>query len=109
MIKLGQLFINGGMWNGQKIISAAWVDASVQPHVDLNYQLSNGYGYQWWLGGFTYQDQAIEVWSTRGYGGQDIFCIPSLGFVVAFTGQNYGSGQFLPFELMQDYILPSVN
>ncbi len=109
MIKFGQLFISGGIWNGQQIISAAWVDASVQPHVDLNYQLSSGYGYQWWLGGFTYQGQTIEVWSTRGYGGQDIFCIPSLGLVVAFTGQNYDSGEFLPFELMQDYILPSVN
>ena len=109
MIKFGQLFISGGIWNGQQIISAVWVDASVQPHVDLNYQLSSGYGYQWWLGGFTYQGQTIEVWSTRGYGGQDIFCIPSLGLVVAFTGQNYDSGEFLPFELMQNYILPAIN
>ena len=53
--------------------------------------------------------QAIESWSTRGFGGQDIFSVPSLNLVVAFTGQNYESDELLPFSLMQDYILPSID
>jgi len=109
MIKLGQLYLDGGVWNGQQIVSAAWIDASVQAHAALSYSLSTGYGYQWWLGGFTHNGQPIEVWSTRGFGGQDIFCVPSLNLVVAFTGQNYDAGEFLPFELMQDFILAAIN
>ena len=109
MIKFGQLFVDGGQWNGQQIISAGWIDASVAQHVILDFNLSSGYGYQWWLGRFTYDGQEIETWSTRGFGGQDIFCIPSLNLVVAFTSQNYESNEFLPMSLLQDYILPSIN
>jgi len=108
MIKFGQLFLSGGVWNGQQIVSPAWIQASIQPRVDLNWALSSGYGYQWWLGRFTYQGQEIETWSTRGFGGQDIFCIPSLNLVVAFTAHNYESNELLPFELLQDHILPAI-
>jgi CubicO group peptidase (beta-lactamase class C family) len=108
MIKFGQLYISGGVWNGEQVISSAWSGLSVERHVILNWDLSSGYGYQWWLGGFAYNGQAIETWSTRGFGGQDIFCIPLLNLVVAFTGQNYTSDETLPFSLMQDYILPSI-
>ena len=109
MIKFGQLFVDNGLWNGQQIVSSEWVDASVEQHVVLDYSTSSGYGYQWWLGGLTHNGQSIEVWSTRGFGGQDIFCIPSLNLVVAFTGQNYDSGERLPFSLMQDFVLPSID
>ena len=108
MIKFGQLYISGGVWNGEQVISSAWSGVSVEQHVILNWDLSSGYGYQWWLGGFGLRGQLIEAWSTRGFGGQDIFCIPSLNLVVAFTGQNYTSDETLPFSLMQDYILPSI-
>jgi CubicO group peptidase (beta-lactamase class C family) len=109
MIKFGQLFIDDGVWNGQQLVSSQWVATSIQPHAVLNWTLTTGYGYQWWLNRFTYNGQAIESWSTRGFGGQDIFCFPSLNLVVAFTAQNYESGEFLPFTLVQDYILPSIN
>jgi CubicO group peptidase (beta-lactamase class C family) len=109
MIKFGQLFVDRGVWNGQRILSTEWVDTSVDEHVALDYNLSSGYGYQWWLGRFTYNGQDIEAWSTRGFGGQDIFCIPSLNLVVAFTAQNYESNEFLPMFLLQDYVLPSIS
>ena len=109
MIKFGQLFVSGGVWNGQQLVSPEWSRASVERHVVLDWPLTTGYGYQWWIDNFTYKGQAIESWSTRGFGGQDIFCVPSLNLVVAFTGQNYEAGELLPFSLMQDYILPSID
>ncbi len=74
----------------------------------LDWPRSSGYGYQWRLGGLTYQDQAIETWSTQGFGGQYIFCIPSLNLVVAFTAHNYDANEALPFTLMQDFVLKSL-
>lgn len=109
MIKFGQLFIDDGIWNGQQVLSAEWSAASVQSHVELGWSSTSGYGYQWWIDRFTYNGQGIESWSTRGFGGQNIFCVPSLNLVVAFTAQNYESNEFIPFTLMQDYILPSID
>jgi len=106
MAKFGQVFIDNGKWNGQQIVSQNWVEASVQRHVSLSWNRTTGYGYQWWLDDFTFNGQRIDSWSTRGYGGQYIFCIPALNLVVTFTGRNYGdSAAQDPFDLVQDFVL----
>lgn len=56
--KLGELYRNGGRWNGRQIVPADWVTASVradgahlrpgQP-ILADHPLDLGYGYQWWL------------------------------------------------------------
>ena len=100
----------GGVWQGQQVISAGWVDLSVQAQVPLDWNDVSGYGYQWWIDDFMVDGQSIRSYSTRGYGGQYIICVPDLRLVVAFTGHNYGepeAGQV--FDLMRDYILPSAN
>ena len=109
MVKFGQLFIDDGMWQGQRIVSAEWIDRSVQSYTTLGWTYTSGYGYQWWVDRFTHNGISIEAYSTRGFGGQYIFCVPSLELVVAFTGQNYDNGlSNQPFDLMRDVILPSV-
>jgi CubicO group peptidase (beta-lactamase class C family) len=109
MAKFGQLFIDDGIWQGQQIISAAWVERSVQPLTSLSWTFTSGYGLQWWVDRFTRFGESVESYSTRGYGGQYIFCVPALQLVVVFTGQNYeNSLSNQPFELMQDIILPAV-
>jgi len=35
MVKLGQLYLQGGMWEGQRLVSGEWVERSVQRHVDF--------------------------------------------------------------------------
>ena len=109
MVKFGQLFIAGGVWQGQQIISAEWVDRSVEPRTLLPWDDTSGYGYQWWIDRLSVNGEPIESYSTRGYGGQIIICVPSLQLVVAFTGQNYGGDAFSgPIELMEQYILPAM-
>ena len=66
MIKIGQLFLQKGIWNGKQIISTEYIEAAVSPSPQ-----NSGYGYLWWLG---------EGWyGCRGYGGQSI---------TVFSGQN---------------------
>ena len=111
MAKFGQLFISGGIWNGEQVISKQWVEESVQRHVDLDWNWTSGYGYQWWRGKFTDSTgrTQLESWSTRGFGGQYIFCVPELNLVVTFTGQNYGNaGADYAFSLMQDFIIRAI-
>lgn len=95
LAKFGQLYLDGGVWQGQQLISADWIAASVTPHVDVSGIVSNseGYGYQWWLDELQYQNQLLETWITSGFGGQYTFVVPGLELVVAFTGRNYDNSQ----------------
>jgi CubicO group peptidase (beta-lactamase class C family) len=46
LLRFGSLFLNHGMWNGRRIVSARWVrQATGRPSTRLN----AAYGYLWWL------------------------------------------------------------
>ena len=54
--KLGELYLNGGMWHGNQIVPSSWVHASVTPdapHLTPEGKAKDpypvGYGYQWWV------------------------------------------------------------
>ena len=109
MLKFGQLFVNGGTWNGERIISSEWIAQSISRHNQLSWNNTSGYGYQWWVDRFSINGEQIDSYSTRGYGGQYIFCVPALNLVVAFTGRNYGTGAASrAFDLMRQAILPAM-
>ncbi len=113
MAKFGQLFIDDGMWQGQQLISPAWVADSVVRRVDISAwaTFSEAYGFQWWLDDFRHQGQVVAAYVTSGYGGQYIFALPDLELVVAFTGQNYGNGSGVAnlYVMIEAYILQSIN
>jgi len=48
MAKIGQLYLNGGSWDGKKIISAQWVAESTRVHSHWD-ELKLSYGYLWWI------------------------------------------------------------
>ncbi len=72
---------------------------------------SYGYGYQWWLE--RYNSEAIDAYSARGWGGQYIVVLPAVDLVVVFTGGAYDisalSVPMLYYDIIQDYILPSLD
>jgi len=113
MAKFGQLFIDDGIWQGQQLISAAWIADSVARRVDISSwsAYSEAYGFQWWLDDFSHNGQTVAAYVTAGYGGQYIFCVPDLDLVVAFTGHNYeyGPGTRDLYRMMEEFILPSIN
>lgn len=109
MAKFGQLFLDGGVWNGEQIISEQWVETSTQQRIDLNETGSFGYGYQWWMGEFEANGQAYRSFYANGYGGQFIFVFPELQLVVALTGSAYLEGQEEERsirEILENSILP---
>ena len=97
MAKLGYLYLNGGVWDGQQVVPAGWVKTSVEKHVATGGALD--YGYQWW----TYP--ALDAYTARGRGGQLIFVIPRLDMVVVFTA-NLNDDKAL-FDLIEKYIVPA--
>jgi CubicO group peptidase (beta-lactamase class C family) len=48
MAKLGYLFLNEGQWDGQQVLSSAWVEKATSPLTRHNLAISD-YGYLWWV------------------------------------------------------------
>lgn len=49
MSKIGQLFLDGGKWEGRQIVSAEWVKESTAEHSRWK-EADLPYGYLWWTG-----------------------------------------------------------
>ncbi|MCO7227140.1 serine hydrolase [Pleionea sp. CnH1-48] len=108
MAKLGQLYLNKGVWNGQRILSESWVDESIVKHVDNG---NRGYGYQWWMSEYRVDGRIYESYSAQGLGGQYIFVYPELDAIVAFTGSAYTDEELSQRNLrlvLEQYILPAI-
>jgi len=104
--KFGQLYLNGGTWNGVRVVPAAWVQLSRQR---VNTLGGDGYGYLWWKSTLIYSGNIVETYFTSGNGGNYIFVFPTLDLVVMFTGSNYNSPlQNKPFGILTDRVLPAV-
>jgi len=83
MLAFGELYLNGGVVNGRRVVSQAWIDRSFIPRGRSHYS-DQQYGYGWWireLGGY----QTYYAW---GYGGQFIFIVPDLDLVVVATSSE---------------------
>lgn len=49
MVKIGQFYLNGGVWNGKQIVSAEWISESTREHSRCVQWGNLAYGYLWWL------------------------------------------------------------
>jgi len=108
LAKLGQLFLDDGLWNGERIISESWIKLATQKRIDNG---SWGYGYQWWMTNFTVQGTVYETYYADGLGGQHVFVFPTLNAVVAFNGNAYEDNEKEQRSyrmILENYILPSL-
>ena len=106
-MKLGQLMLNGGTWNGRRILSEDFVQRASAPTYDLN---NIKYGYLWWGIDFPYKQRTVHAYFAGGNGGQGILVVPELDLVIATYGSSYASRAGLEIQqgLTPRYILPAV-
>jgi CubicO group peptidase (beta-lactamase class C family) len=80
MFRFGEVYRLGGTFGGTRVLSEDWVQASFVPRT-RSFFSGDLYGYGWFL-----RDAgAHRVAYARGYGGQMIFVVPTLGLTVAIT------------------------
>lgn len=110
LLKLGQLYLNGGAWNGSRIVSERWVKTSTEPHVRVEDQPDTEYGYLWWLKSFRAGEKSYLAFFMSGNGGNKVAVFPGLDMVVVLTSTNYNTrGMHEQTEkLLTDYILASL-
>ena len=89
--RIGQLMLNGGTINGQRIMTEDWVSRATTPNTSEN---QKAYGYQWWLNrGNTelrWDDIPIGAYSAQGNRQQYLMVIPSLDLVIVRLGWTAG-------------------
>lgn len=107
--KIGQLILNGGTWQGQRIVPEDWVKQSTKPRFDAWGDLH--YGYQWWSGSSRLDGGTMIDWSAAfGLGGQRIFIVPAFDLVVVTTAGLYADGRQSAFvrSIFEYRVLPAV-
>jgi CubicO group peptidase (beta-lactamase class C family) len=91
--RFGLLYYNDGIWNGERILPDGWVQKTVTSPTANQFK---NYGYQFWLNGFDkkdplkkwYPNVPADMYFADGFGGQDIYIIPSKKLVVVRLGLN---------------------
>jgi CubicO group peptidase (beta-lactamase class C family) len=106
-MKFGQLMLNGGTWQGRRILSRDFVARASSPIYNLG---SRKYGYLWWVVDYPYKGRKLYAFQALGAGGQNVTVIPDLDLVVAsFSGSYFSRGYGrVTGELIPENILPAV-
>lgn len=123
-LKLGQAYLNGGVWNGKRIVDTSWVAESTKPRVDVTpqttgltpEQFANVYfpgqdAYAWHLKSYTVGGRTYEAYNAGGNGGQLLIVVPAFDLAIEFTGGNYGQGGIWTKwgdERVPDEIIPAI-
>jgi len=108
LLKIAELYRASGDWRGKRIVNAAWVKASTQPHARIDDETE--YGYLWWLKSFKSGEKSYPAFFMSGNGGNKVAVFPELDMSVVLTSTNFNTkGMHQQTEqLLTDYILRAV-
>ncbi len=81
LLKIGQLFLDHGRWEGQQLVSEEWVEEATSQQIEVD--SSVGYGYQWWTGDL----DGVPSYQAMGFGGQLVVVVPSRDLVVVTVAE----------------------
>ena len=111
-LKLGQLYLNGGTWNGRRVVSKDWVErsTSTESRFEPVFGIDHEYGYAWHIHHLKAGDKTYRVYAAEGNGGQMVIVIPDLDMVIGFTGGSYNEfPKWIKWEieLVPQFIIPA--
>ena len=86
LARFGLLYLDGGVWQGQQIVPADWVQTSTTTQAQ---RASDGsrYGYQWWVRSFG----GHPAYVAQGHYGQYLIVVPELSLLIAMNSDYEGS------------------
>jgi CubicO group peptidase (beta-lactamase class C family) len=89
LLRVGQMVLANGAWQGKQIVPADWLKRSTTPAVTI--EGTRRYGWHWYLGELPVgTPRHVEpTISAIGWGGQRLFLVPALDLAVAMNAGNY--------------------
>ncbi|QJQ94217.1 MULTISPECIES: serine hydrolase [Halomonadaceae] len=104
LVRIGELYRNDGVLDGQRILPDGWVESSWQPRGRSSWTQEE-YGYGW----FSIELGGERVHYGRGFGGQALYVIPERGLTIAMTADptppSSGSYQRRLHQLVEELLL----
>jgi CubicO group peptidase (beta-lactamase class C family) len=89
LAKFGQLYLNGGSWEGNQIVPESWVTESSQSQIQT-FSETSGYSYQW----YTSTNLDVPIYFGQGFGGQSLILVPNKNLMIlAFQKFDVGFPQ----------------
>ncbi len=94
LARFGLLYLQHGVWQGQRILSEDWIKQSTTSYSNTN-TVRGGYGYLWWIPKIA---NTHTGYAACGVGTQVLLMIPDLELIIVqrintFSGKNH------PFDL----------
>ena len=110
-MKLSQLFLNDGKWEGRQIVSREWARKSGAALPVLSPTSGQTYGYLWNSFEYSFRERKVHAFFPGGNGGQVYIGIPDLDLLIAFTGGSYADAVMFRSqrEFVPQDILPAVS
>ncbi len=108
--KFGQLYKNGGLWDGVQVLPRDWVGKSLQKYSAVPNNMDAYYGLLFWNMTYHVGGRPCETFYCSGNGGSKIFVFLDQPLVVVVTAAAYGK----PYmhsqvdKMMERDILPAV-
>lgn len=119
MARFGQLFLDGGRWGDQQLISSDWVRQATAVQVPADLPLGHPesgiegpgmYGFNWWTNGVKPDGKRKwpgvpgDAFAASGHNNNDLFIIPSWNLVVVRLGLDEGSGYAISDEVYAGFL-----
>ena len=83
MAKMGQLYLQKGVWNGLQLVPEEWVKESTSWQIETGSDDNKHYGYQLWI-----NDDRPGSYAYNGMMGQNVFVYPDIDMVVVTNAGN---------------------
>ena len=112
LLRVGQMVLAGGAWQGRQVVPQAWLRQSTTPVVNIEDPFR--YGWHWFLGevpvGAPIRTERLIA--GVGWGGQRLFLMPALDLVVAMNAGNYRrpglEQRRVAYAVLTELVLPAV-
>ena len=103
LARFGLLYLQNGVWNGERLISEEWIDF-VRTPAPATVGRGSQYGGQWWLVPENRDDVPKDAYSTSGNRGQYAVVVPSHDLVIVRRGLDYGRQGFDRWGLTREVL-----
>jgi CubicO group peptidase (beta-lactamase class C family) len=104
LARFGLLYLQGGVWNGKRIVSEDWI-RFVRTPAPASAANGNDYGGQFWLvPDRRKQDVPADAYATRGNRGQYVAIVPSHDLVIVRRGLDWGRQGFDVWDLTREVV-----
>jgi len=88
LARLGLLYLNGGTWNGKRILPESWIRFARTP-APATRDIGRVYGGQFWLVPDELTELPQDAYSTAGSRGQYTMIVPSYDLVIVRRGEDW--------------------